>query len=126
MASITVRKGLLTQVASLDPESKKFIAWVMGELESDEVYFSLVLECLEAVQYFLQQPKRLILPDLKKKLIKGGLEHGAPKYSVRRIRQELKAEHLDLIGWRLIGKYNALGKKGKNIVRTKKASDKNF
>ncbi len=40
------------------------------------------------------------------KMIKGAIEHGAPLHPIKKVRNELEGEYLDLIGWTQVKKYN--------------------
>ncbi len=89
---------------TLDKESVLFINWAEEKL-ADYPFRKLLV--LKAIYKFIRYINSVDLKRvMKKKLTKGGIEHGAPIYSQREVEKELEAEFQDLIGWQVVGLYN--------------------
>ena len=91
---------------SLNEESRKFIAWTREQLANPDNYERLITQIISGVIAYYAQPKELILSKLEEKLVKGGIEHGEPNYSLDFIIKELENEYIDLIGWEMVAYWN--------------------
>lgn len=89
----------------IDQESQQFITWAFEQLEDDTIYRAMIDEAISQAKLFYDQPKEIVLPQLKQKMIIGAQEHGAPTHTPEAVTQELAKEYIDLLGWLLVGKW---------------------
>ena len=86
-------------------ESKKFQKWVQVKLDDDAYYFSLVDEVIQEALVYLFSPKSKVIPEIIEKIAKGATEHGEPLYDAATLTEELHNEFKDLVGWKLVQKW---------------------
>lgn len=91
---------------TIDPESQHFLDWVAELLDDNATYESLVNEAIERAHSYYQSPKAQIITELRAKMEKGAIEHGAPRHTLQALQRELTNEYLDLLGWLLLEKWN--------------------
>lgn len=87
-------------------EALRFIRWTFQELEDPRKYQDTLDEVRLDLESFLDRPQDEVLKELSQKLIAGAKQYGAPIYPAERIDREIELEHLDLIGWLMIRRYN--------------------
>lgn len=97
---------LETRLSQVDPESRKFIKWALGELATNELLTQVIKQFTDEAREWLLAHKGEIPELLLEKMIKGAREHGPPIHTAEKLEEELRGEWLDLIGWSLIRKYN--------------------
>lgn len=99
---------------NIDDESKEFIKWATTNL-NDPDFFTLISCLIQAqITVFLGKDRKTIIKNLKKKLIIGAKEHGAPTKPIPTITKELNQEFLDLIGWNMVRLWNLRKEKSAN------------
>jgi hypothetical protein len=89
------------------PTNEQFIFWARKKLEEPASYQAAVVTALKEAQDFYRNDPSAIIPQVIRKLEKGAQEHGAPVYDPAEIAEQLRQEHVDLVGWLLIRWFNA-------------------
>lgn len=78
--------------------------------KNDDFWGNFLTECSLQFNSWVVNNKDLLYEPLKKKLTKGGREHGLPIYSDKKIQKEIEAEFLDIIGWKLVRRWQSARK----------------
>lgn len=106
MTMLNSSQSSLNNDLPIDHESQEFISWAFEQLDNTDTYNTLVTEALGRATAYYEQPREVVLKELKAKMHIGAVEHGAPTHTVDEVRHELANEYRDLMGWLLVEKWN--------------------